>query len=233
MGLAVRSTSQVAGQTTATFSLTAPAGLADGDLVVIFQDTYLAGGLAPASPGETWSALGTLSYNLAGHSLNVWYKTASGEPASWTLNNASGGVMPASSATAFAVSGGASYEGSSSASGTGTSADPGAYTTTNANDLILTAWAIPTNVGDTITPHASYTAVGRIGGGSEAQNAGSKAQAVAGAVANRTATLGSSVSWGAFLVALSPAVVASAGRCGSLHSVIGRPNLRRKVARRR
>lgn len=208
MGLAVRSTSQVAAQTTATFSLSKPAGTTDGDLIVIFQDTYLAGGGVPAAPGEGWSTLTDLSYNVAGHRLQVWYKTASGEPASWTLNNSSGGLMPAASATAFAVSGGATIEGSSSAAGSSASADPGAYTTTHANALILTGWAIGTNLGETITPHASYTAVGRVGGSSEAQNAGSKAQASAGAVANRTAALSGSLSWGAYLVSLYAAAAA-------------------------
>lgn len=211
MALAVRATTQVSNATGATFSVTKPTGTEDGDLIVAFQSVSLSGGSAPASPGEGWSALDALSYATGTHRIMVWYKTAASEPASWTFNNTSG-IMKASSVTVFAVSGGATVEGSVSGSGSGTTADPGAYTTTNANALLLAAWAIASNVGETITPHVSWSAVGGIGSSSERQNAGSKAQAAAGAVTNRTATLSGSINWGAYLVALyapPPAPVAA------------------------
>lgn len=207
MALAVRSTSNASAQTGATFTVTKPTGCVDGDYLVAFQEAFLGGGSVPATP-TGFSAGTATTFNLGGYWLNIFTKVASGEGADYTFNNASGGINPQSSVYMMCISGGGTLEGVSKASGTGTTPDPGAYSTTNDVDLVLTAWAIAINVAATITPHVSYTALGKIGGDVGAMNAGSKDQAAAGAVANRTATVSASVEWGAYLAAIKLSAVA-------------------------
>lgn len=196
-----RSSATAAAQTGATFSVTKPAGTADGDLLVAFQATALGGGTPPATPSG-WTLLTSQVYGTT-YLLQVFYKVAASEGASWTFNNAVGGLPTANVYAVAAQNAAATPEGSTTANGTSGTAGIGAYSTTNANDLLLSVWAIPANAGGTITPHASYTALGSVGGATGLVNVGYKSQAATGAVSNATAALDTSYSWGSILVALN------------------------------
>lgn len=208
-----RSSSPAADQTAGTFSVSKPAGTTDGDLLTAYQVTALGGGTDPATP-TGWTLKDTQSYAAASYVLQRFEKLASGEGASWTFNNAGGGLLPTTSVYVVASTpGDTASEGSSKTSGNSATADPGAYSTTKANELIISAWAIGTNLGETITPDGSFTAVGSIGSTAK-MNVGYKSVASAGAVANRSATISSSLDWGAILAAIPPSVTPVAGAPG-------------------
>jgi hypothetical protein len=207
-----RASSNAAAQTGATFSVSKPTGTADGDLLVAFQATLLSGGTAPVVPSG-WTILGTRqSYAAGANDLVCWYKVANGEGASWTFNGPAGGSLPTSSVYVAAFSGppATTPEGSTKSSNTSTTADPTAYTTLLPNEILFVAWAIGVNTLDTITPHASFTALGSIGDSSCKMNVGYKTQAAAGASTNTTAALSNSLAWGAFLASVAPGAAAAA-----------------------
>lgn len=203
---AFRASSNAAAQTASTFSVNKPVGTTDGVLLVAFQGTSVGVGTPPAAPSG-WSMLGTRqSYNSGGGDLVCWYKVASSESASWTFNNATGGVSPSSNVYVAAFSGppASPPEGSSRASGSSTTADPGSYTTLLPNEVVFVAWSITSNVGETITPDGTFTALGSIGDFSSKLNVGYKTQAAAGATSSTSATLSGTIAWGALLAAIAP-----------------------------
>lgn len=215
-----RSSSSVANQSAATFSVSKPAGVVDTDLLLAFQETAMGlGGTAPAAPSG-WTLLTRQTYSLSSNDLVVWWKRASGEGASWTFNNATGGMSPVSCANVIALQDAFTQpEGSAKAGSDSFGAGPvdaGSYTSLEANEIIVTGWALGTNVGGTLTPHASYTALSQVDGGGGGQlRCGYKAAAAAGSVTNNTATIGGgNANWGAILVAVASAAAAASGATG-------------------
>lgn len=205
-----RSSSSVADQSGATFSVTKPTGAADGDLLIAYQATSLGGGGAPATPTGWLVARAAVSWNGGINLLQCFYRVAASEGSSWTFNGPSGGMFPASTVCVVACQGppGATPEPGSGGSGSSSTADPGAYSTLAANDLVLCAWA---NTFGSITPDGSFTAIGSVGMSMQL-NVGYKAQAAAGAVSPRSASLGFSGAWGSALVAVAPAAASNRRR---------------------
>jgi hypothetical protein len=216
---AFRSSTNVT-STSPTFSVSKPAGTVDGDLLVAFEASAIqTGGTPPATPtGWTAFAGATIRFGLSGViGLSVFYKSASGEPANWTFNNATGGAGNQASVYVICVQNAPAAPNTvgsnvvAAANGTGTTADPTAVSsliTPDANDLVLTAWADDVGSGSspTITPDASYTALGIVSGVAYSFNAGYKSVASAGTVANNSASLsGTTPHWGASAVTVSPA----------------------------
>lgn len=203
---AFRSASSAADQTaTTSFTVTAPAGIIDGDMLLLFQMQEK--GTGTARGGITgWT---NVSFASAGnHSFTRSFHVASSEPGSYTVLNPTTG-LPTSSVYIIAISNptGTTPEAGQNAISTSTTADPGTYTTTNTNDLIACAWG--TNAtGVSITPDGSFTALGTIGTVA-LLNVGYKSQPSPGVVGNRTATLGASNAWLSALYAIAgPAAVA-------------------------
>lgn len=220
MSLAVRSTSTAAAQTGATFSVTKPTGTVDGDWLVAFQTAVLSGGTSPTGPSG-WTR--TSDINMGGFQrLLAYTKAASSEPASWTFNNASGGVSPESSVYCFAISGTPSgVDGSAGTSGVSTNAAPGFFETSVADAIMLAAYAIGTNAGDTITPNGVWTAPGTIGGTVEKLATGYRIQATAGGgpLADLNATISTSMRWGALIVAIQPPAATATSSTGTLMGI--------------
>lgn len=200
---AYRSSTAVSAQLGATFSVGKPAGTADGDLLTAFQISVVSGGdSAPATP-TGWTLKDSLAFGIGSY-LQRFEKPASSEPASWTFNN-SNDLTPDTSVYVICSSPGpTASEGGGKATGTGTTADPGVYTTAVANELLLACWGIGLNTSATITPDGSFTALGEIGDNTRAMNVGYKSQASAGNTANTGATVSTSLAWGAMLVAIPP-----------------------------
>lgn len=204
---AFRSSTSAVAQTASTFTVNKPAGVIDGDILFAYQATVLGGGTSPAAPtGWTlWDSITTVAL-----SLRAFLKVASSEGSSWTFNNASGGLGSKTSVYVVAASGAPTDDRSSTGSGTGTTADAAAITTTRANDLLLSGWMVGANVGETITPHASWNALGTIGDTTHELNVGYKSQAGAGASSNTSATISGSLSWLAQLMSLKTTAAAAA-----------------------
>lgn len=197
-----RSSSNVSASTAATFAVTKPTGTVDGDLLTAYELTSLGGGSDPATP-TGWSLKDTQTAGI-GLVLQRFEKLAASEGASWTFNGAGGSPVGNESSVYVVCSspGGTASEGSSKASGSSVTADPGSYTTLQANELLIVAWGVDTSVATT-TPHASFTGLSTIGGTAKL-TVGYKSQAVAGASANTSATISTSSSWGAILAAIPP-----------------------------
>jgi hypothetical protein len=215
-GPTFRSSSSTAGQTASTFSVPKPTGTADGDLLIAFQFTVEGlSGTPPATP-TGWTLLDTQGPSgINNNDLKCYYKIASSEPASWTFNNAGGGFGESSVRCICVTTNPTSPpERNVKASGSGTTADAGTITTTNANDLILAAWGFDQGSAycAAITPDGSYTPLGLLqGAGAESMNTGYKTASSAGAVTNNTATetqTGSppTPTWFAMAVAISGAI---------------------------
>lgn len=204
---AYRSSSTVANDTGTTFTVTKPTGCVDGDLLTAFQATTLGGGTNPATPSG-WTACGISVGFGVGKVFQKFEKPAASEGASWTFNGP-GGSPVGNECSVYCIcttpGATASEANGSVGGGTGTTATPAAYTTLVDNELILVAWSMVPGVSADITPHASFTALAQIGSASGLRlRAGYKNQAVAGAVADRDATLSESASWGGFLAAIPP-----------------------------
>lgn len=179
-----------------------------GNQLVAFQTTALGGGSSPATPTGWTAAAGSPITISASHELAVWYRTADGS-ASYTFNNASGG-LPTSSVTVQEFSNAlATPEQFVSATGSSGTADTGSVTPADARDIIVTCWAIGINLSGSIAPHASYSAIYTSQGNSTAlQSTAYKSPGTTSPVGNNTATLDSSEAWGAFMVVLAPSAAA-------------------------
>lgn len=219
--ISFRSSSSAENQSAATFSVTKPAGVVDNDILIAFQGTSVGiGGTAPTAPSG-WTVLGTRqAYSLNNNDLVVWWKKASGEGASWTFNNAVGGMSPITCVNVLAFQSAFTQpEGSVKAgvdiSGAGP-VDPGNYTTLEANEIVAVGWALGSQAGGTLTPHASFTALTQLNGGGGLQlRCGYKAAAAAGSVANNTAVIGGgNTTWAGIAVAIASEAAAAAGATG-------------------
>lgn len=219
--VAFRSASSAENQSAGTFSVNKPAGAVDTDLLIAFQAT--AGGLGHTPPVAPtgWTIVGTRqAYGAGVNDLVAWWKYANGEGASWTFNNATGGMSPITCVNILAFSDAFTQPEGSVKAGvdifSAGPADSGNYTTLEANEFIATGWAIGMQAGGTLTPHASYTALAQLNGGGGMQlRCGHKAAAAAGSVTNNTAVIGGgNTSWAALLVAIASEAAAPAGATG-------------------
>lgn len=198
-----RSSSSAAAQTLAGFSVSKPAGTTDGDLLTAFQISVKSGGdTAPATP-TGWTLKDSQAFGVAGL-IQRFEKTASSEPNFWLFNNSSDLTPDTSVYIICSTPGATASEGGSKNSGTGTAAEPGVYTTLLSNELLLACWAIGVNTSATITPDASFTALGEIGDNTTAMNVGYKSQTAAGNTSATSATISTSLGWGAMMVAIPP-----------------------------
>lgn len=217
--IAFRAASSAANQTTGTFSVNKPTGTVDTDLLIAIQATNLSlGGSAPLVP-TGWNLVGRQAFGTNALDIVAWWKYANGEGASWTFNNAAGGMSPVSCVNILAFQDAFTEPENHIKSGvdlSGATANPGNYTTLEANEFIATGWAIGSNLAGTITPDASYTALAQLNGGSGLQlRCGHKAAAAAGSVTNNTAAIGNGNSvWGAILVAVASEASAPAAAAG-------------------
>ena len=210
MPVAFRSSSSAQDQTAATFAVTKPAGAADTDLLVAIQATTLGGGTAPATPSG-WTLLDRVAYNTSQHEIAIFYKVVLGDGASYTFNSPGGSPLGNTSCVYITCWSGAASapEAVTENTGSGTTATALSITTAQANEYLLGAYAIATNVGETITPNESQTSLGDLGTGATlGLEVGYVAQAAAGASGNKTATISGSVQWGAMLVAIPSGVTA-------------------------
>jgi hypothetical protein len=85
----VNSTSSATGQTGSTFTVNAPSGINNGDLLVAIQSEVLNGG-SSSGPPAGWSVANTYLFSALNAEVLIFYKTASSEPGSYTFNNSSG-----------------------------------------------------------------------------------------------------------------------------------------------
>lgn len=200
------SSSNAQNQTGSTFSVTAPASITNGNLLVAIQVTTLSAGPAPVAPSG-WTQFATRQgFGTGFYDLVFWYKFASSEPGSYTFNNAGApAIGPTSSVYITNWSGAgtpnASFGQSVSSS---TNAGPGGGSTISDDSIVLIAWAIGSNAGTTFTPNGSLTELGAIGGASNKVDVGYKTQAVAGAISNVNCTLSMSQDFGSIFVAIPP-----------------------------
>lgn len=218
---AFRSESSAENQSAGTFSVNKPAGVVDTDLLIAFQATSVGlGGTAPVAPSG-WTIVGTRqSYGSGVGDLVAWWKYANGEGASWMFNNAVGGMSPISCVNILAFQDAFTQPEGSAKNGVDVigagPADSGNYTTLEANEAIAVGWALGTQAGGTLTPHASFTALTQLNGGGGMQlRCGHKLAAAAGSVTNNTATIGGgNTTWGALLVAIASEAAAPTGLTG-------------------
>lgn len=75
--------SDVAGTTT--FTVTAPSGLTDGDVVMVSAFTPEITSTSMSISGSGWATIGTQNVITNAYPETVWIKIASGEGASWTV----------------------------------------------------------------------------------------------------------------------------------------------------
>lgn len=202
---AFRSFASAIDQTTGTFSVSRPSGTANGDLLIAAQTTFLSGGGLPAPPNGSWTPIASFTFGGAGYTLQVWYRIADGEPASWTFNNAGGA---SSKATALVEA------------WSGASTDAPVVTTNDGSGLTMTALGITTSTDEsilqglfcpvptlaTITVNG-FTVVGSIGGGGTDMRIalGYRTLTPAAASGDKTADLSLAVDWGALLMSIGPA----------------------------
>lgn len=188
-----------------TLSLNAPTH-ADGDLIVVVYVTD-ADSPATASIGAgTWTVLEgpqdiPSSAGTGAGRFYVWYRTASSEPASYTITVSS---AERSLAIAFAVSGAGGIDAEAVyATGSDSSAEVGSVTTTVADTLRISivgstgVRTVSTLTGHTLLATHSYTSAGTI-------SVQHKTLASSGTDAGQTATMDSTY-WCSFAFAIAPA----------------------------
>lgn len=222
MAVAFVSSSTAANQTASTFSVTKPASAADGNWLVAFQETSLSsGGSAPAAPSG-WSLLDRQGFNLATFDCACFIRQVSGDGASYTFNNASGGVAPVTNVRITCWSGAGTPTQISKNSGSGTTATATGLTTAAANSYLAGAYAAGTTLGSyTITPTDLTTLLTTIGGADGRLRVAYDPQAAAGASGNKAATISESQNWAALLVVIPPAATGRLSRTGSLDGLGG------------
>jgi hypothetical protein len=202
---AIRSSSSATGQTGSTFSVTAPAGIVDGDLLLAFQSNT---STQPATPtGFTFGSVG-LPWNAAGSfRLTSFYKVAASESGNYTFNNV--GALDTSDVWLLCISGtdGTLRSSSTNSGSSGTTATANSITTVTGNEIVLACFACLAST--TIAPVAPLTTIGTISTGVIGSlNTAWLTQSVAGATGNQTATLGSSTFWATILLDFAPAALA-------------------------
>lgn len=206
---AYRSNASVANTTASpTFTVAKPSGCVDGDLLTAFQVSSLGGGSNPSTPNG-WTLKDTQTFG-ASKVIQRFEKVAASEGATLTFNQVGGSPVGNETSVYLICTspGDSASEGGAKTSGTGTTADPGSYTTTHADDLLLVCWACASGLTPTITPDATFTPLGTIGSLSGNRvNVGYKSQAAAGGTADTDAALGESLAWGAMSVAIAPTPV--------------------------
>lgn len=212
MGSAYRSSSFVAYGSHTDTVIAAPAGVADGDIVLIF---FLLGAASPPTPtppsgfaalsGFPVTVTSSGGFSVANY---CWYKVASGEPASYTITHASA----SSAAYAVAVSGGntASAPAATTNSGTGTLTTALSVATAADNSFVMLVsqdWGDATNV---LSPPSGSTPAftARLNQPATAVLfAADGVLATAGATGNKSMTNNSGASdpWSGYLIAVEAA----------------------------
>lgn len=218
MAVAFVSSSTAANQTGSTFSVTKPSSAADGNWLVAFQATSLGGGSAPTAPSG-WSLLDRQTFAIS-YDIVCWIKLVSGDGASYTFNNASGGGMPSSNVYILCWSEAdtpvqiTTNTGSSSATATASG-----LTTATANSYLIGGYAYNTNAGIVSFGGDLGTELGLIGNSAGQLNAFYGLQAAAGASGNKSAFINVSQDWGALLVAIPPTASTATSSTGTLMGI--------------
>lgn len=194
--------------TTGTFSANAPGTHSNGSLQVAVQACVIpAAGAAPVTP-TGWILKDSIT-TASLYDLRIYYKVASGEPATYTFNNSTGSGSPVSHVWIVSINGAASIIETSS-----TNANAGGSTTATAlsitpfvgNELLFGAFQIGLNSSGTITPNGFDSDFGTL---SDASNCLDLAQQVlppgVAPTGNRTAALSASLIWNAMLFCVAPA----------------------------
>ncbi len=175
------------------FTVAKPTGTADGDLLVAVQMTWLNAGSAPTAPTGAWTNLDNQSWDGGAGDYHAYYRTASGEPASWTFHCGGG---QNSVAVVYAIqNAGVAPEGHNFATGSATSSiATGNLTTLSDNELLLAFFGeIAASAGGTISSTtAGATDDGfNVGGTNLGMDTAHKSIATASFVPGFTATCGS------------------------------------------
>lgn len=197
----VESSSAVSNQSGATFSATRGAAV-NGDLILSFQETYLGGGAAPATP-TGFTLLTRVAFGGTSD-LAVFYRTMNGDGTSYTFNNSAGGLSPTANVWTIVIFGALTTpENSTTNTGSSTTATATGVTTINNGDLIFGAFAI-SGTAVTLTPNGFDGDYGTIAG-TDKLDLASLTQASNGPTGDKTCTLsGGGAAWAAILVAISP-----------------------------
>lgn len=215
MGIQVSATG-TASSTGASLSITRPAGIATGDLlllaVALDAGTFGSGAAIATPSGFTPVPAGSVGFGSNGRSqLAAFYKVASdGEPASYTLNFSAGGFPSyAANAVICAFGGGnteAPVDASAGVSG-GSSSSLAAPSVTpsegEGDDLLVGLWGGTASVGASTWPAGmGDTLVANAGGGSLLM--ADQQLVSAGATGTRTLTASAATTWGAVSLLLLP-----------------------------
>lgn len=217
MAVAFVSSSTAANQTGSTFSVTKPSSAADGNWLVAFQATSLGGGSAPTAPSG-WSLLDRQTFAIS-YDIVCWIKLVSGDGASYTFNNASGGGMPSSNVYILCWSGADTPTQITKNSGSGFTFTALGITTTIANTYLAAAFGINSNVGATWSLESPLTDLGGIGDASARMDVGYLLRDTTGASGNKTAATGNSQGWGSLYVAIPPTASTATSSTGTLMGI--------------
>lgn len=155
---ALRSSSSVQNNLSATFTVTAPAGIQDGDLLLFVQLAELGVGSNPASQ-TGFTQLAANTFNGGADGLSLWRKTAASESGNYTWNNGTSGVG-SSSVWALAISGVDPTTLNVTAGATGTGTANATQSTPTGGNFLVACYAIGSGGPETITPNDGYTALG-------------------------------------------------------------------------
>lgn len=212
----VNATSNSAAGGSTSLTLNKPSGVADGDLLVAVIATS---SNTTFTPPAGWTSVASYNDGADTSTIEMWWKIASGEGASWQWTfgstKAAGGVV------AYTPSAG--YEPALQTSTTNETAAPdtvvtaSGFTTTHANTLLFGAFAAPdTGASKTFAPPSGMSERVDIGEGASSSisvEVATEVQGSAGATGSKSATPNSSYNQNgiAILAGFYESVIASAG----------------------
>jgi hypothetical protein len=195
------SSSLAVGKVGTTFSVPAPSGIKAGDLLLAVEEVNRLGGAGVQTPSG-WTRVNSIGFNAGNEILVVFEKIASStQPRSFTFYGTTGNCV--SNVEILNITGNAAtgVEGSSRASGGGTTLTAPSYTPQKQNELVICAFA---GVGSNyaIKPAANLTDRGTITSNAGTLDLACRTETVAVATGNETAQMPNPRQWGAMLFAI-------------------------------
>ena len=218
MAVAVRSTSGVAYGSRTNTAITAPTGIVNGDILLLFVAVAGASPPTPTFPAGFATVAGPIASTSGGFTVNFYclWKRASGESGSYTVTHSSASTLAQLYCISGAKSSGSPINASSSNSGTGTTSTGTGITTTVNDCLIVFAEHDWGDTSNNLSPPSGTTPTFTERVDAALRYYAEGVLATAGATGNKSITNNNTTDplfpnpWAVYLVAVEPA--------GSSHS---------------
>ena len=219
MAVAVRSTSGVAYGSRTNTAITAPAGIVNGDILLLFVAVAGASPPTPTFPAGFATVAGPIASTSGGFTVNFYclWKRASGESGSYTVTHSSASSLAQLYCISGAKSSGSPINASSSNSGTGVTSTGTGITTTVNDCLVVFAEHDWGDTSNNLSPPSGTTPTFTERVDAALRYYAEGVLATAGATGNKSITNNNTTDplfpnpWAVYLVAVEPA--------GSSHSL--------------